>query len=412
MSFQGCIRAAGDWPEATRAAFDRGLAALSDGIAEARRLISGLRPPGLDEAGVVAAIKDLVMSSQPPAGPAAIRLRVDVHFGRLEPLLETAIFRIVQESLTNALATAAAGAWKSTCSNAASGCGSGCRTGAAASIPPRSSPTASDFKGSASGPSCWAGTPGSRVPPAKAPRSSPKFRSKRWQQGGKGSRSGGNRSQGNVVMYACLPRSPVRGCVAPAPPSTRNQARRKDRPMNAPSNARQSLPSRRRFLRQTAGALAGTALAGALGPRVYAGEDNTIKIALVGCGGRGSGAAANALSTRGPTQPGAMADVFDYRLAGSHKELSGKAADKLDVPDDRQFVGMDAYQKAIDVVAPGGLVLLATPPAFRPLHLEYAVAKDCHVFMEKSFAVDAPGVHRVLAAGRGGGRRTSRSPAA
>ena len=69
------------------------------------------------------------------------------------------------------------------------------------------------------------------------------------------------------------------------------------------------------------------------------------------------------------------------------------------MPKERQFIGMDGYRKAIDAIGPGGLVLLATPPAFRPMHVEYAVAKGCHVFMEKSFAVDAPGVRRVLKAG-------------
>ena len=73
--------------------------------------------------------------------------------------------------------------------------------------------------------------------------------------------------------------------------------------------------------------------------------------------------------------------------------------DKVDVPVDSQYVGMDAYKKAIDQIAPGGVVILATPPAFRPLHLEYAVSKGVNVFMEKSFAVDAPGIRRVLKAG-------------
>ena len=77
----------------------------------------------------------------------------------------------------------------------------------------------------------------------------------------------------------------------------------------------------------------------------------------------------------------------------------GPLARQVDVPPDRQFVGLDAYKKAIDAIGPGGVVLLATPPAFRPIHLEYAVAKGCHVFMEKSFAVDAPGIRRVLKAG-------------
>ncbi|MHC4168927.1 MAG: Gfo/Idh/MocA family protein [Planctomycetota bacterium] len=170
--------------------------------------------------------------------------------------------------------------------------------------------------------------------------------------------------------------------------------------MKAQSNTAQTITSRRRFLKKTSGALACGALAGAIGSRAYAGERNTIKIVLVGCGGRGTGAAANALSTEGPTRLVAMADVFDDRLNGSLKNLTKQFADQVHVPEDRKFIGMDAYKKAIDLVAPGGVVLLATPPAFRPMHLEYAVAKGCHVFMEKSFAVDTPGIHRVLAAGK------------
>lgn len=157
--------------------------------------------------------------------------------------------------------------------------------------------------------------------------------------------------------------------------------------------------SRRDFLKQTSGALAGAALAGAIGARAWAGEQNTIRVALVGCGGRGTGAAANALSTKGPTKLVAMADAFDSRLKSSLTNLSTQFGEKVDVPAGRQFVGLDGYKKAIDTVAPGGVVLLATPPAFRPIHVEYAVAKGCHIFMEKSFAVDAPGIRRVLKAG-------------
>ena len=158
--------------------------------------------------------------------------------------------------------------------------------------------------------------------------------------------------------------------------------------------------SRREFIKQTTGALAGVSIAGSMATRVYAGENNTIKIAAVGCGGRGTGAIANALTTTGPTQLVAMADVFEHRLAGSLKNISSKFPGKVDVPQDRRFIGMDGYKKAIDCVAPGGVVILATPPAFRPMHLEYAVAKNCNVFMEKSFAVDAPGIHRVIKAGK------------
>ena len=95
-----------------------------------------------------------------------------------------------------------------------------------------------------------------------------------------------------------------------------------------------------------------------------------------------------------------MADVFPERLAASRANLQKSVGEKLDVPPERRFIGFDGYRKAIDTIAPGGLVLLATPPAFRPIHVEYAVAKGCHVFMEKSFAVDGPGIRRVLKAGQ------------
>ncbi len=169
--------------------------------------------------------------------------------------------------------------------------------------------------------------------------------------------------------------------------------------MNAPTNAPKPSSSRREFLKQSGTALAGTALASAIAARSYAGEDNTINIALVGCGGRGTGAAREALSTQGPTKLVAMADVFDNRLQSSLGGLAQQRGDQVDVPPERQFVGLEGYKKAIDAVGPGNVVLLATPPAFRPIHLEYAVAKGVHVFMEKSFAVDAPGIRRVLKAG-------------
>jgi predicted dehydrogenase len=169
--------------------------------------------------------------------------------------------------------------------------------------------------------------------------------------------------------------------------------------MSAPHPVRTSCTSRRDFLKQSTGTLAGAALLSAISARSYAAEDNTIKIALIGCGGRGTGAAHNALSTPGPVKLVAMADVFPDRLAASHDNLSAQFGAKVDVPASRQFLGMDAYQKAIAEIAPGGVVLLATPPAFRPLHFEHAVNANCHVFMEKSFAVDAPGVRRVLRTG-------------
>lgn len=159
--------------------------------------------------------------------------------------------------------------------------------------------------------------------------------------------------------------------------------------------------SRRDFLKTTATAAAGAALSGPLAtPRPgYCAEANTIRIALVGCGGRGTGAAAQALSTPGPTQLWALADVFEQRVNRAYQVLSERHAAQMAVPPERRFVGFDAYRRAMDSLRKGDVVLLATPPAFRPLHLEYAVEKGLHVFMEKSFAVDAPGVRRVLRAG-------------
>lgn len=160
-------------------------------------------------------------------------------------------------------------------------------------------------------------------------------------------------------------------------------------------------PHRRDFLRMGTVAATGTLGSVSLARFVHAAENNTIQVALVGCGGRGTGAAANALSTTsGPIKLVALADVFPDRLRACLQNLSSQFADKMDVPPERQFVGFDAYRKAIDALNPGDLVLLATPPAFRPIHLEYAVEQGRNVFMEKSFAVDGPGIRRVLAAGK------------
>ena len=156
--------------------------------------------------------------------------------------------------------------------------------------------------------------------------------------------------------------------------------------------------SRREFLRTSGGAASAAVASTMVARAAYAGENNTIKIALVGCGGRGTGAASQALSTSGPTKLWAMADVFPQRLKGSLNTLSRKHAKQIDAPTERQFIGLDAYKQAIDSLGPGDVVLLTTPPAFRPIHLEYAVEKGVNVFMEKSFAVDAPGVRRVMKA--------------
>ncbi len=157
--------------------------------------------------------------------------------------------------------------------------------------------------------------------------------------------------------------------------------------------------TRRQFLAQSARGVVASALAGVAIPHVHAAENNTIKLALVGCGGRGTGAVADAFSTTGgPVKLVAMADLFEDRLQASLKNLSGPFADKVDVPPERRFIGFDAYRKAIDCLGPGDVVLLTTHAAFRPLHFEYAVQKGVNVFMEKSFAVDSPATRRLLKA--------------
>lgn len=168
--------------------------------------------------------------------------------------------------------------------------------------------------------------------------------------------------------------------------------------------------SRREFLKSSTAATVGAAVAGSLvlPQHVHAAHDDTLKVALVGCGNRGAGAAVQALSTQGPVQLWAMADAFQDRLesslsvmkrgeAVSHGSAEG-LRDRIDVPQERQFVGLDAYRQAIDSGV--DVVLLAEPPGFRPEHFEYAVQAGKHVFMEKPVASDAHGVRRVLAAAR------------
>ena len=157
--------------------------------------------------------------------------------------------------------------------------------------------------------------------------------------------------------------------------------------------------SRREFLKKSGRVAAATTLVAGASRAVHAAEDNTIRIALVGCGGRGTGAATNALSVNnGPIELIAMADVFDNRLENSYQALSrnGGVKDKVNVPEDQRFVGFDAYKQAMDCLKPGDVVILATPPAFRWVHYTYAIDKGLNVFMEKPVTVDAPTSKRML----------------
>ncbi len=139
--------------------------------------------------------------------------------------------------------------------------------------------------------------------------------------------------------------------------------------MNASSN-NTNTTSRRDFLKNTGRLAAASALAGVALPAVHAAEDNTIQVALIGCGGRGTGAAANAMSVkRGPVKLVAMADVFQDRLDGSYSNLKrNPVGDQVDVPDERQFIGFDGYQKPMDCLKPGDIAIFTTPLAFRWVH--------------------------------------------
>jgi len=154
--------------------------------------------------------------------------------------------------------------------------------------------------------------------------------------------------------------------------------------------------SRRNFLKQTGFlAAAGTVLASGMVPKVHAAENNTIKIAFVGCGGRGMGAANQALSADPNVKLWAVADVFKDKSQGAVRALKGEfekqeKAHKVDVPPERTFDGFNAYKQAMDTLDPGDVVLLTTPPAFRALHYAYAIEKGLNVFAEKPLAVDIP----------------------
>lgn len=165
--------------------------------------------------------------------------------------------------------------------------------------------------------------------------------------------------------------------------------------MNEKSNISTENLSRRDFVR-TSALVAGGILTLGVEQSAYAAGNDVIKIALVGCGGRGTGAAVQALKSKQNVKLVAMADAFKDRLDDSfsnvQKSFSGNK-DRIDVPDSNKFVGFDGYKKAI---ALADVVILATPPGFRPMHFEEAIKAGKHVFMEKPVATDIPGIRKVL----------------
>ncbi len=167
--------------------------------------------------------------------------------------------------------------------------------------------------------------------------------------------------------------------------------------------------SRRSFVKSSALAAGGILAASTLSARPFGwlDGDDTIKVGLIGCGGRGTGAAVQALSTRQRVKLVAMADAFQDRLEKSYEAITSQefedwssgesvnVSEKVDVPEEHKFVGVDGWKQVIPLA---DVIILATPPGFRPMHFEACVKSGKHVFMEKPVATDAPGIRRVMAA--------------
>ncbi|MBP7105383.1 Gfo/Idh/MocA family oxidoreductase [Lascolabacillus sp.] len=159
--------------------------------------------------------------------------------------------------------------------------------------------------------------------------------------------------------------------------------------------------SRRQFIKTAGLATAGTILAtrtSLSSNSIWTMNSNTLKVGLIGCGGRGTGAAGEALNADPNVILTAMADAFEDHLESSYNNLKEKYGEKVQVPESNRFIGLDAYEKLLE--SDVDVVLLAAPPAFRPMHLEAAVNAKKHIFCEKPFAVDAPGLRRVMAAAK------------
>ena len=160
--------------------------------------------------------------------------------------------------------------------------------------------------------------------------------------------------------------------------------------------------NRRNFLKAS-GAIAASAgvmsvAEAAAKSSVHVASRNTVNLALIGCGGRGTGAAGNAMNVKGgEVRLVAMADVFKDRMETSYKSLNTQRPDQVDVPDDRKFIGFDGYKNAIDALSPGDVAIFTTPVAFRWVHYGYAIEKGVNVFMEKPVTADGPTSKRMFA---------------
>ncbi len=171
--------------------------------------------------------------------------------------------------------------------------------------------------------------------------------------------------------------------------------------------SQKSVSSRREFLKCSGAAAAGATLLSMV-PAVHAAEDNTIRLALLGCGGRGTGAVNDALCVPqgGPIELYAAADLYDKAIDNALNQLKEKGFEaKLNVSPDRKFVGFDGYLKAIETLKPGDVAMCTTRAYIRAVHVEYAVRKGINVFMEKPFASDPGTLHRLLRAGEEADKR-------
>ena len=158
--------------------------------------------------------------------------------------------------------------------------------------------------------------------------------------------------------------------------------------------------NRRQFLKKSGSLAVGASVLGSLQPSVYARGGSTIRLALLGCGGRGTGAVGDALNVKGqgPVKLYATADLLSEKMERSITALKKKHPGKVDVTEDRKFRGFDGYKRAIDILRPGDVAMCTTRSYIRPLHVEYAISKGINVFMEKPFASDPGGLHRLLRA--------------
>lgn len=161
------------------------------------------------------------------------------------------------------------------------------------------------------------------------------------------------------------------------------------------TNSNDNNPTRREFIKTSAMAIGATVAANLINNAAYAAGSDEIRIGLVGCGGRGTGAVENAFSSAPGVKLVAMGDAFKDRIDESKATLAKKNADKLAVKDELSFTGFDAYEKVINAKEVN-YIILATPPGFRPTHLKAAVAAGKNIFTEKPVAVDGTGIRSVL----------------